>query len=138
METYWLTGITESKLMRKRTMTKRDQNALYQQNKNSPSFTRLIRESPKVPRHRLYVTQTSNDFARTPPLNPPPPSTKEKRSVSYHQKPLHSSKKPRNQRKSIPLEMSDYTAHSFETQKLLSTVSTIEPNGNELNIPMPV
>lgn len=130
MVTYWLDGV-EAKLMRKRTITKRDQATLYQQNKNSPSFSRLIRESPKVPRHKLYVTPTTGDFARTPPLNPPP---SKERALNYLKKPLSMACKRQRSIKNSHVEMVDYT-NSNETQSLLLTngVAFSSPSANESN-----
>jgi len=122
-----LNGLHENKLSRQHTITKRDQATLYSQHNNSPSFTRIIRESPKVPRHsKLPVTPTTSDLIqKTPPLNPP--LSKEQRTKNYLKTKMLPMCKKRNGHKNTPKEVSDYSSNHTDMQNLLRTHAISPP-----------
>ena len=122
LQTFWLNGCRENKLSRQHTITKRDQATLYSQHNNSPSFTRIIRESPKTSRQcKLHVTPTTSDLIqRTPPLNPP--LSKEQRAKSYLKpKKMLPLCKKLNGNRNAQIEMTDYSNTLHDTQNLLRT-----------------
>lgn len=128
METFWLTGINESKAKRKITISKRDQSTLYEQCKTSQSLSRLLSREA-TPRPKFQVTPT------TPERRIRPTESKQKRLLNYLKKPLKFSCKSSIDRQS------DLESNSMEIDSLIiscnnaySTTSSIcsDKNGNDL------
>lgn len=95
-------------------LTRRDHSSLYRHD-NSPSYTRILRDSPKNSRHKkLHVTPNGTDFSRTPPLNPP--LSKEQRAKNY----LKSHVLPMCKKRGKPTQVEIATDYgNTETQNLI-------------------